>query len=339
MPVVSQSIMKPMVPVGASTEACALRKPFFSPSLDRPRPTPWWPACARRGRRLCSDADRVVGGLVLAHHPLVGVGVAGVAGVRADDAGELGGALVGRAGHQRGDRGGHRAAAVGVVAQAHRHQQRAEVGVADAELAVVAGGLADRLGREVGEADRDVHRGDDHLDGLGEQRGVEGVVVLEELQQVQRGQVARGVVERHVLRARVGRGDPAGLGVGVPVVDGVVVLQARVGALPGGLAILRNRSRASTVSMTSPVLRARRPKSVPSSTARMNSSVTRTELLAFWYCTEVMSAPPRSMSKPASRSARILSSSRALVSRTPRCRGGRRRGRPSWPHDAWRRRT
>ena len=33
MPVVSQSIMKPMVPVGASTEACALRKPFFSPSF------------------------------------------------------------------------------------------------------------------------------------------------------------------------------------------------------------------------------------------------------------------------------------------------------------------
>ncbi len=33
MPVVSQSIMKPMVPVGASTEACALRKPFASPVL------------------------------------------------------------------------------------------------------------------------------------------------------------------------------------------------------------------------------------------------------------------------------------------------------------------
>src|SRR4051794_22955988 len=80
------------------------------------------------------------------------------------------------------------------------------------------------------------------------------------------------------------------------------------------VAILRNSSRASTRSMTSPVLRARSPKSVPSSTARMNSSLTRTELLAFWYWTEVMSAPPRSMSKPASRSARILSSSRALVS-------------------------
>src|SRR3954451_16021816 len=79
------------------------------------------------------------------------------------------------------------------------------------------------------------------------------------------------------------------------------------------VAILRNSSRASTFSITSPVLRARRPNSVPSSTARMNSSETRTELLASWYCTEVMSTPPRSMSKPASRSARILSSSRALV--------------------------
>src|SRR5580765_1935112 len=80
------------------------------------------------------------------------------------------------------------------------------------------------------------------------------------------------------------------------------------------LAILSNRALASTVSMTSPVLRARRPNSRPSSTARMNSSLTRTELLAFWYWTEVMSRPPRSMSNPASRRTRILSSSRALVS-------------------------
>src|SRR3954467_9450293 len=79
-------------------------------------------------------------------------------------------------------------------------------------------------------------------------------------------------------------------------------------------AILRNRVFASTVSMTSPVLRPRSPKSLPSSTARMKSSLTRIELLAFWYCTDTMSLPPRSMSKPASRSARILSSSRAFVS-------------------------
>src|SRR5215469_11255556 len=79
-------------------------------------------------------------------------------------------------------------------------------------------------------------------------------------------------------------------------------------------AILRNRPFASTVSRISPVLLAARPKVPPFSTARMNSSDTRTELLAFWYWTLVMSLPPRSMSNPASRSTRIFSSSRALVS-------------------------
>src|SRR5690349_4581395 len=74
------------------------------------------------------------------------------------------------------------------------------------------------------------------------------------------------------------------------------------------------RVRASTVSMTAPSARAVRPNSVPASTARMKESLTRTELLAFWYWTLTMSLPPRSMSKPASRRARILSSSRALVS-------------------------
>src|SRR6476620_4343920 len=80
------------------------------------------------------------------------------------------------------------------------------------------------------------------------------------------------------------------------------------------LAILAKRSRASTVSMSEASERERRPNSVPFSTAFMNSSLTRTELFAFWYWTETMSLPPRSMSKPASRRARILSSSRAFVS-------------------------
>ena len=68
----------------------------------------------------------------------VRVGVAGVAGVRADHRGQFGGALVRRF-RSSGVvmRRGHRPAPIGVIAQAHRHQQRAEVGVADPELAVV----------------------------------------------------------------------------------------------------------------------------------------------------------------------------------------------------------
>src|SRR5580693_5774913 len=75
----------------------------------------------------------------------------------------------------------------------------------------------------------------------------------------------------------------------------------------------RNSALASTRSTTSPVRRASRSNSLPSSTACMNSSDTRTELFAFWYWTLMMSLPPRSMSKPASRSTRTFSSSRALV--------------------------
>ena len=72
------------------------------------------------------------------------------------------------------------------------------------------------------------------------------------------------------------------------------------------------RSRACTVLTGSPVVTALRSQSSSSTTACMNSSVTRTELLAFWYWIEWLSLPSRSMSKPASRSARALRSSMAL---------------------------
>src|SRR5215218_9919632 len=62
----------------------------------------------------------------------------------------------------------------------------------------------------------------------------------------------------------------------------------------------------------SPLVRAIRSQSSPASTACMNSSVTRTELFAFWYCTEAKASESRRMSKPASRSAAAFSSSRAL---------------------------
>ena len=54
MPVVSQSIMKPMVPVGASTEACALRQPCAAPI--------WMPSCqtCEASFRMLESSDECV---------------------------------------------------------------------------------------------------------------------------------------------------------------------------------------------------------------------------------------------------------------------------------------
>src|ERR687894_1179223 len=77
--------------------------------------------------------------------------------------------------------------------------------------------------------------------------------------------------------------------------------------------ISRMSSRAGIGSPTgSPVVRAVRCQSSSFSTACMNSSVTRTELLAFWYWIDWKPSPSIDMSKPASRNAAALSSSLAL---------------------------
>src|SRR3954453_12914868 len=78
-------------------------------------------------------------------------------------------------------------------------------------------------------------------------------------------------------------------------------------------AMSRISSRAGTGSPTgSPVAREMRCQSSSFSTAGMNSSVTRTELLAFWYWIDWKPSPSIDMSNPASRSAAALSSSLAL---------------------------
>src|SRR4051812_18426907 len=75
----------------------------------------------------------------------------------------------------------------------------------------------------------------------------------------------------------------------------------------------RMSSRAFTGSPTgSPVTREVRCQSSSFSTACMNSSVTRTELFAFWYWIDWKPSPSIDMSNPASRSAAALSSSLAL---------------------------
>ena len=53
-----------------------------------------------------------------------------------------------------------------------------------------------------------------------------------ELQQIERGQIAGGIVKEHIFRARIGRANRARRRASVPVVHGGVKVQARIGRSP-----------------------------------------------------------------------------------------------------------
>ncbi len=78
--------------------------------------------------------------------------------------------------------------------------------------------------------------GDEH-DAAGglEPLHVECAVVAAEFHEVYARQVAGRIVEEHVLGAGVRGVDPAGIGAGMPAIDGGIVLEARVSATPGRL--------------------------------------------------------------------------------------------------------
>src|SRR3546814_18367893 len=69
-------------------------------------------------------------------------------------------------------------------------------------------------------------------------RDVKGPIRAAELHQVYGCEVARGIVQEHVFRARIRGVDPAGIRTGMPVVDRGVELYARIGRGPGGIADL-----------------------------------------------------------------------------------------------------
>jgi len=78
MPVVSQSIMNAIVPVGARTVACELRNPLALAERERivPHPSCLAQEIERHERRL----DLVSGGAMLGDHPLHRLGIGGIPG-------------------------------------------------------------------------------------------------------------------------------------------------------------------------------------------------------------------------------------------------------------------
>ena len=156
-----------------------------------------------------------------------------VSGERTQLAGHAGAHRVGAAGEDGRHRTADRAAVVGVVGDARLHEHGAQVGEPESEGTEAVAQFGDLPRRECGHEHRDLEDHGPHVDRMRVVLDVEGAVLaVVELQQVDRRQVAGGVVEEHVLAAGVGCVDASRLRAGVPLVDGGVVLDAGVGAVP-----------------------------------------------------------------------------------------------------------
>ena len=141
---------------------------------------------------------------------------------------------VGIAAEDGGEGTGEVASGIGVVGKTEGHEEGTEVGVTEAEGTIVMGVLGDHLGGVTGRVHDDFHRSSEDGDSVAVAVDIELATGGEELEQVEAGEVAGGVVEEHVLRARIGGVDAGGVLGGVPAVDRSVVLHSWIAALPGG---------------------------------------------------------------------------------------------------------
>ena len=126
---------------------------------------------------------------------------------------------------------------VAVVGEALRHQIRPQIRVSQSQRPEVMTDLLDLFGGIAGVVDDDLLSQDQDRYGMAERLGVELSVRLQELHQVQRGQIAGRVVEEDVLGAGVASVDGAGVGTGVPLIESGLELQAGIAALQAASAI------------------------------------------------------------------------------------------------------
>ena len=174
------------------------------------------------------------------HHPQHRLAVFGEAGEGPDVRGDLARHQVGLPRQQRGQGPADPPARVAVVGNAHRHQQAPQVGEPQAQRTVPMAVLGDRRRRVAGVVDQDLLGGDEDRGRPAVPLHIKRPIGPLELLQVQARQVARRVVEEHVLAARIAGVDRPAVRAGVPAVDGRVELHAGVAAEPRPLGNLPN---------------------------------------------------------------------------------------------------
>ena len=153
-----------------------------------------------------------------------------VTGKRPDRPRQSGALLVRFTGHDGSNRAAERPAFDTIVAETVTHDERSEVGVAKSERAEDMRVLRDLLDRITGVIDDDLLRGDENADRRFETLDIEVAIRRLEFHQIQRSEIARGVVEEEIFRAWIGGILPARAFAGVPFVDRGVELHSRIAA-------------------------------------------------------------------------------------------------------------
>ncbi len=184
-----------------------------------------------RARRV----DAVDGGAMHLHDVEHRLAIHGEALEGTDGRGEFGARAIRGTMEDRREGAAEPAAGIAVVGEPVGHQQAAEVGVAEPKRSEEMAVFRDPLRRVARVIDEDLLGDEEDPTGGGEPVDIERAVGPPELHEVDAREVAGRVVQKHVLRARVARVDPARIRAGVPAVDRRVVLHSGIAALPGTL--------------------------------------------------------------------------------------------------------
>ncbi len=130
----------------------------------------------------------------------------------------------------RHDGARYRPALVAVVWQSHRHQQRPDVGKAESERTELVTVASNGFGRVAGVIHQNLLRRNVDARRRPQPLYIHRAVVALVLAQVERGQVAGRVIQKEILAARVAGVDGPRVLAGVPPLDRVLILQARIAA-------------------------------------------------------------------------------------------------------------
>ena len=256
---------------------------------ERPRSTAWSSRTGGCDDLLVAGLLAIGGAAMVAHHAQHVLAVLLEAREGPELLRHLGRGRIRDAGHDRRERAADRAAGVGVVRDAGRHQQAADIGVAEAERAVLVGELRDLLARELRHQHRDFEHHGPEPDGVLVALDVEraGLRVAEG-EQVDRREIAGRVVEEHVFRARIAER-------GSGPTPGRCASRSRWCGIAGrdrrrprrrGRSSPTGRAPSAVLATLPGLVRQVRSQSPSASTALRNSSVTRTEL--FEFCPETV---------------------------------------------------